>query len=513
MIFPRFKNLIIILFILFSISNILLADRIQNQSLPQLFDVTDVKIQGDSTLMGMRIESSYFDKTAFLIETTGARFEYAKGILKLYQGLDAIKRRLLAEIEFDNDPNFVNVESTPDHILFVSSDINIGIYGDSTLIISPKKKQTLICTGHFKPVYEGRYKGELLLIDKKGGMEIYPQRYESGYKIRQIELDKADWIVKYALDMDQRVMIAAFPGRPFDWEESFRCNMLFTYGGRGMGKGNPYGQMPPDQAVKKWAQQGFNILTVSFEGVYKDIPRFPSPTPSIPYVVDNVSEFRRVVQAAHRYGLRFSVYASFYYHYKKFRDSELYFSQIKKLKQDFGIDGIYLDGMLSEDHRSRLDDKIKNWEMIRRLRQLFGPEGSIIYHATNRGSEVATVPNIDTYCTATLVGEIDHWEGPRSKYVQYHVRKYGISNTNAFWLTNHKPANFSYDNVISAVLSMNARLWAAGGVDVLTPPKTASGKYEWSTLPNPGYQKYLDRLAEVKRIYYKNNSGLNKRVK
>ena len=39
-------------------------------------DVNDVLIEGDSTLMGMRIESSYFSNGAFLIETTGARFEY-----------------------------------------------------------------------------------------------------------------------------------------------------------------------------------------------------------------------------------------------------------------------------------------------------------------------------------------------------------------------------------------------------------------------------------------------------
>lgn len=49
------------------------------------FDVSDVYIKGDSTLMGMRIESSYFDNRAFLIETTGARFEYVNGELKLYQ--------------------------------------------------------------------------------------------------------------------------------------------------------------------------------------------------------------------------------------------------------------------------------------------------------------------------------------------------------------------------------------------------------------------------------------------
>lgn len=139
-------------------------------------DVSDVYIQGDSTLMGMSTESSYFRNGAFLIETTGARFEYVKGQLKLYQGLDSSNRRLLSTITFDNEPNFVKVEASDDHILFWSKNLNLGIYGDSTLIISPKIKQQLKCRGNFKPDYEGRHKGELLLIDDKGGMEIYPQR-------------------------------------------------------------------------------------------------------------------------------------------------------------------------------------------------------------------------------------------------------------------------------------------------------------------------------------------------
>ncbi|MGB7583138.1 MAG: hypothetical protein WBL85_11910 [Sedimentisphaerales bacterium] len=37
------------------------------------YDVNDVLIRGDSTLMNTRIESSYFADGAFLVVTTGAR--------------------------------------------------------------------------------------------------------------------------------------------------------------------------------------------------------------------------------------------------------------------------------------------------------------------------------------------------------------------------------------------------------------------------------------------------------
>ena len=49
-----------------------------------------------------------------------------------------------------------------------------------------KAKLSINCKGNFKPDYEGHHKGELLLIDDSGGIEIYPQRYEAGYKIKKL---------------------------------------------------------------------------------------------------------------------------------------------------------------------------------------------------------------------------------------------------------------------------------------------------------------------------------------
>ena len=145
-------------------------------------DVSSIRFEGDSSLSDMGIQSCHLSRGVFLVETTGARFEYVKGQLKIYQGLKRLKRRLLSTITFDNEPNYIKVESSCDNVLFWSADLSLGIYGDSTLIISPTKKQNLRCIGNFEPDYSGRYKGELLLIDSEGGMEIYPQRYEKGYK-------------------------------------------------------------------------------------------------------------------------------------------------------------------------------------------------------------------------------------------------------------------------------------------------------------------------------------------
>ena len=77
-------------------------------------DVASVSFRGDCTNFGMKIVSAYFDDGAFLIVTTGARFEYVKGELKIFQGLDKTNRRLLSTMTFDNEPNFTKVKANDD---------------------------------------------------------------------------------------------------------------------------------------------------------------------------------------------------------------------------------------------------------------------------------------------------------------------------------------------------------------------------------------------------------------
>jgi len=465
-------------------------------------DVNDVFVQGDSTLMGMKIENSYFAKGAFLIETTGARFEFVKNNIKIYQGLDKNNCRLLATVYFENEPNFIKVQSNDDHIIFWSKNLNIGIYGDSTCLISPKKKQQLSFKGNFKPAYEGRYKGELLLIDDLGGMEIYPQRYETGYRVKRIELGRQDWIADYELNAGERVMIAAFPGRPFDWEESFRCNIVFTNGGGGLGIGNPYGQMASDWVIKRWATN-FHIITVFFNGFYKPTYVNGRQDSAGPYIVANEPEFRRFLNTAHTTGMKVAVYCSLYSYTRRNRNNANFYDQISELKNKFSIDGVYIDGLtfdnLTFDNRGYKDDnKIGNWEMIRRLRELFGANGVIIFHGTHLGSPVATVPNIDSYCDATLNGEGVAFRSVNDPYVKYQVKKYGISNTVALWKPGPHPDSITHKDITEAIIQMNGRKrWhlSAG------PPKPPQRRYIWPVRLGTEYRYYLDLLEHNKRIY------------
>lgn len=467
-------------------------------------DVSSVSFPGDCTSCGMKVERVFQADGAFLVTTTGARFQYAGGELRVYQGLGSdVGRRLIATITIGDVNEFEKVESNDDHALFWSEKLNIGIYGDSTCIFAPKENLSIRFKGNFKPDYEGRHKGELLLIDEFGGLEIYPQRYEAGYKLKRVELGKKDWVVEYLLNANQRVMIAAFPGKHFDWEKSFRTRIIVTHGSMGLGSGNPYGEMPPDDVIKQWSSN-FDILVLFYKGLYKrpNLSRKALRSHG-PYVVENKPEFRRLMNTAHENGMKVVTYCALFSHYRKFRDFERFYQGVKSLHDEFSIDGVYVDGLTFDYLLSRDDNKIANWEMVRRLRDLFGPDGVIIFHGTHSPprhpvNPVATAPNIDSYCTATLYGEGVPFDSVDDLYVKYQVRKYGISNTISIWRADGPhPSSITYKEIIDAVIKMNGRREAHAGL--YGPPRIKT--WTWGSGLGKTYSYYVRELEKLEREY------------
>jgi hypothetical protein len=457
----------------------------------------DVHIRGDCTIMGMRIVGLNVAPQRFTIVTTGARLEYDAGELRIHQGL-AEPRRLLATMKISGRPAFEVVEQNYDHVLLRSPTVNLGVYGDSTLIAAPKADLTWECRGSFKPAYEGRYKGELLLIDDAGGIEIFPQRREAGYRLARLELGRESWRADYELQPKQRMMIAAFPGRPFDWEKSFRRHLVTTYGGMGRGAGNVYGQLPSQREVRQLAEY-FDVIYVSFEGLYRrPSPLAEYPSPSGPYVIANEGEFRRFVRDAQAVGLAVAPYTSAYYFYYRTRDLDAYVEQVAALRERYGISGVFVDGLLF----GKIDDAIASWETIRRLRAIFGAEGIIVYHGTSRETPdtlaVATKPNIDTYCDVTLYGEAVKCSTAEDPYVRFQVRKYGISNTVGIWYSAHL-SDLPFKERIRAILAMNCRKrWGSYVALHEAPP---NDRYTWNTELDSGYRYYRARLRELEEAY------------
>ncbi len=455
------------------------------------YDVSNVSFDGDCTDVGMRIVSTCFDDNgAFSIVTTGARFVYTPGEMRIYQSLKDISERLIATLSIQFAGKFKVVEANDDHVLLWSKRLNMGIYGCSTLIIDPKTNDVgIIFRGKFAPDYVGRIEtdwngdslwsgcGELLLIDDLGGIEIYPQRYEGqGYDVinMDVKVGKKDWKAHYLLYPGERVMIAAFPGKPFDWEESFKNRIIITHGNNTVPiESEAYGLMPSDFVIQEWSK-AFDIIVLFKEGLYDYYKDGKGPS----YDVENEPEFRRFVKTAHRNHMKVAVYSSFGYYYTHKGKINSFYQEIEALRKAFDIDGVYIDGLIWE-HRSGIfkkDNKIANWEMIRRLRKLFGPDGVIILHGTHiihapgtrtfAVNPVSPAPNIDSYCTATLNGENVPFKMVDDPDIWYTVRKYGISNTIGMWVvpkSEQLPKSITHYDIIDAVIGMNGRQAAYTG--------------------------------------------------
>jgi hypothetical protein len=466
-------------------------------------DISNVKFRGDCTIWGMGVSSVRCTRdNGFKVSTTGSHFRYNTGKLRIYQGL-SLTRRLIATIFFDNGTVFTMEESTPDHVLYSSEKVNIGIYGDSTLIISPKEDVHLAIKGNFVPDYEGTYSGELLLIDSLGGISIAPQRYESGYSTDRVLLQRKYWLVEYNLLANNRMMIAAFPGKSFDFDRSFHSESIFVYGARDPQYANPFGEMPPDDIIVQMSNK-FNFIISHHLGLYVN-------SKPAPFNVVNKPEFARFVNTAQSNGIKVAAYSSLFYDYKLNAPTEghdtsvnMYIQHVQNLVNQFGIQAIYVDGLLPDADGRLYDNKITSWEVIRILREMFGPEGGIIFHGTHRGLPNATMPNVDVYCSVVIYGESVPVYTLNDPYVLYQIRKYGISNAVGYWYcmtTRERKNNLTINQCMDKSLEMNCRGYSFSSMI----PNPNTNLIEWGNgFDGVGFYQHYDSQLAIKKEEYLN---------
>ena len=87
------------------------------------------------------------------------------------------------------------------------------------------------------------------------------------------------------------------------------------------------------------------------------------------------------------------------------------------------------------------------------------------------------------------------------KYINYNVKKYGISNTIAMWKTGPHPKNITRRDIIDKIISINARerMWG-----YLIETKRISGtRYHWPTNLNLEYDYYIMMLDLYRSNYIK----------
>ncbi len=474
-------------------------------------DINSVYVRGSSAEYGMWIKFVKEYDFGFRITTTGADFIFEKenATLKLHQLIGA--ERLLAQITFGSGPQEIQMRvNTPDHVLFEAKDFFLGIYGDSVCILAPKRDNLRIgCLGNFLPEYAGRLKGEFFIADIKGGVTLYPQRYEAGYEVIQSNTNQKNWQINYVFSKNQRMMIGVFPPRQFNWEQSFRDRVVVCNGFTKDGVST--GQLVDDATIRAWKEY-VNVILLFNGGFYAgkragsdNIFKFPGREPYRwpavgPYTPKRPEELRRVVSTAHSMGMKVIIYVSALFHYKM-PDDNAFFEEIADTFRQYNIDGFYID-CLYQDWKQGLNllakhDRIKNYELIRRMRQLVGPEGILFFHGSGDRNAVTTAPNIDAICDYVLYGEGVPFRDFNDPYIQFQVRKYGISNTIGMIKADKKPKSITTEQIYGQMLEINnrERWWAHYRVD-------SKGNPVWPKTPPDDILQYYQKLNDRQEQYY-----------
>ena len=183
--------------------------------------------------------------------------------------------------------------------------------------------------------------------------------------------------------------------------------------------------------------------------------------------------------------------------YHSTRNATEYIGHVKQWKDEFGIDGIYSDGLPE-------DDWLCAYEEVRMLRELF-PAGSLVFHDTKhagRGMPVASYrPFLHAYATATQMGQnvLSHgsgiyWNWIKAAPAQFRrSNAFGTMDRDQGWL--HGPgvnASSSRDNRDLLTLLLNGRQKPnMGGV---------IGYHAW-------FDRYLPALAALKQVWLEHGEG------
>lgn len=367
---------------------------------------------GDVKIKGMGIENLYTEAKVSTLTTTGGlfRIDLGKGTIEIEQRIE--EKRLLAKVIFADSQ--LKELSTPICMGFdciwegnFPESPKIIISGDSVIRFYNIKELEIVL--YFTPVHQKfnvsitQYNnGGLLALDENGGLAIAPPSYASN-EIWPKRFKNNVWKLTAEKPLPL-LFIGVLPPRPFDWDRSFWPVIHYS---------SHIQRYPTDEqiaAYSKYAkvlemhswvwQNRYDENAGDEKGnkfpVYADYSFWPQDGKWIP---NNEVEFKRVINIAHAYGMKVLPYVSS--EYEKDVDPKTFVAEIKRLKDTYDIDGVYLDGLFSQ--RPEL-----GYMAARTLRELFGEDGWITLHDTH-GSGY-WIPFINTYMDLIITSEHNSFE-------------------------------------------------------------------------------------------------------
>ncbi len=432
-------------------------------------------------LMGMKIDSVKMHDECTSIITTGAEFvlDKAHNVIVCYQRIP--KRRRVATIRGLPLNDLRLLSQDVQRCVFGPSQGNpsVTIGADSVLRISLAAGANIGITGAYQPAWQGRDGNHLLLPDAVGGVGMYligdgscqtPASWKPG------------WTVNYQATSPSQLLVPVFPPRPFDVNRS-RQTMVHTFSWK-----HPY---PSDQELTEWSKIG-PVLTLHcwiWQGIRGSAYgiQLDDSWATTTFVPKNEQELRRVVNTAHRLGMKVIPYMSPFYFGNRNGSvgKETMPEFLKKLQSvlaEYDFDGVYLDGIYRYDIEG-------TYELVRRLRRMIGDDGIMHIHITRVPLDKISCPFVDTYANYTLRGE--HTKLTK-EYARWFVSNYNLGNSvGTFCYDSSRPNS----EMIDLLLTHNARLpyWVQDG-----------------TWDNVNYYLSPDEAELMKREYFPKLKSLSR---
>lgn len=373
-----------------------------------------VTFRGGPGTLDMKVMEPVANGTLVTVRTTGALFTFdtGKGTIETKQMLE--KERVVAVWKSSASLEGLSVLSSDDKVcVLANSSITIGIQCDSLMMIAPAEELTMTVTGRMGGNWNRYLKGHLYLVDDYGGMTVNPAIPLGSGRVPRTQwlsgaMEAENWQANWTVSPGERLGITVFPPRPYDWEASF--DSVYTVSQPGSNIGLYKNWSDYINTVLLWQRFYYSGYAVT----YGD------------YEVKDEVDFMNRVNAIHDADMNAIVYMSPYFYQHK--EPEVFIKQPEKFKENYGINGVYYDGVHSQDW-------VSGYEVMRMTRELF-PDGVIILHTTgqfhNGGPPLAIpdifIPVVDTYSTMTLRGEMVAGSGKDWAYPQYITSQYRKAN-------------------------------------------------------------------------------------
>ncbi len=411
---------------------------------------------------GMEVTSVETGLTSIRIQTTGADIliSLSSGAIEFHQRIG--HPRPLAVLPLGMPLEGARVTHRGPGLAWMAFDyprISIRINGDSLFMLHAHEPLTVPVESDLVTSWEASFKNNHLIADEWGALGLYTSldgiadQYDPYVKTRAV----------YPLNADAVLWVAVCPPKPYDWERSFRDNVVWHWS-------NTSGY-PDDAALTRWKDAGNIVLLQSEIMLWEDwnlgfVPRLGS------------GEFARVRKTLHGLGMRFIVYTSPFYFLKgtslepaAFKSFEgftnwppgkptgenmgIFLEAIQKLMTEHKPDGLYFDGQYSENPAAL-------YALARSTREIIGETGLLEWHSTHAlGSEGCYLPPADAYVDFILRGEGAEKMFKDADYMRFFVSGYNIHNCIGVLCNNG--ANLPTPELAARVLDANARFHTIAG--------------------------------------------------